>query len=248
MFVGHVNARTPNGLRPLGEYAIRAMMKRGIIIDIDHMSNAAANRTLSLAWGVPGGGYPLMSGHAGIRERNSSHRSAENSRTTAQLARIACLGGMFGLGTDGARAVDWTAEYARGYEVMRRAFAPNGVCPQSTPLGSSFIGLGTDANSLVKTPAPTLPGRFTDIYNPNNPVNAGVPPLSRSTTGNRTWDYNLDGVAHYGMFVDFLRDVRTLPASATMTGRQLVDDQMMSGADYFYRMWLKAETQKTRVP
>ena len=72
--------------------------------------------------------------------------------------------------------------------------------------------------------------------------------MSRSTQGTRTWDYNTDGVAHYGMFADFLRDVRTLPANATMNGRQIVDDQMMYGADYFYRMWLKADTQKARVP
>jgi uncharacterized repeat protein (TIGR01451 family) len=252
LFLGHVNARMPNGLTPLGEFAIRAMMRRGIIIDIDHMSNRATNRTLAVANAVPGGGYPIMSGHAGIRDRSSSNLGAENSRTTTQLARIACLGGMFGLGTDGARASAWAGEYARGYDAMRRAFAPNGLCPQSNPLGTGFLGLGTDANSLVKTPVPTLfdpvAPRFTDIYNPGNPANAGVSPLSRSSTGNRIWDYNVDGVAHYGMFVDFLRDVRTLPASPTMTGRQIVDDQMMYGAEYFYRMWLKADAQKARVP
>jgi hypothetical protein len=255
MFTGHVNTRTPNGLTPLGDFTITALMKRGIIVDIDHMSNRAANRTLSLAGAVSGGGYPVMSGHTGIRNRMATDpdnsRNAENSRTTTQLARIACLGGMFGLGTDGARAVDWIAEYARGYEVMRRAFAPNGICPNGDPLGGSFIGLGTDANSLVKTPRPTMldpvSPRFTDIYNPNNPLNQGVPPLIRSATGTRTWDYNVDGVAHYGMFVDFLRDVRTLPANATMTGRQIFDDQMMYGAERFYRMWLKAEMQKVRV-
>ena len=160
---------------------------------------------------------------------------------------------MFGLGTAGARAVDWTSEYARGYDAMRRAFAPNGICPNADPLGGSgFLGLGTDTNSLVKTPQPTLnvpsSPRFTDIYNPNNPLNHGVPPLARSTEGSRTWDYNFDGVAHYGMFVDFLRDVRTLPANAVMNGRDIVDDQMMYGAERFYQMWLKAETQKTRVP
>jgi hypothetical protein len=91
--------------------------------------------------------------------------------------------------------------------------------------------------------------RFTDIYSPDNPLNAGLPPLSRSPRGsNTTWDYNVDGVAHYGMFADFLRDVRTLPASATLTGKEIVDDQMMYGADYFHRMWLKAEVQKARVP
>jgi hypothetical protein len=247
-----VNVRTPNGLTALGEFAIRAMMKRGILVDIDHMSNRAANRTLALAAAVPGGGYPVMSGHSGVRNPSSPTLNAENSRTTTQLARVACLGGMFGLGTDTARAIDWTAQYARAYDVMRRAFGPGGLCPQDNPLGLGFMGLGTDTNSLVKTPRPTLfdpiQARFTPIYTPSDPLNAGVPPLLMSTTGGMTWDYNVHGVAHYGMFVDFLRDVRRLPANATMTGRQIVDDQMMYGADYFYRMWLKADTQKTRVP
>jgi uncharacterized repeat protein (TIGR01451 family) len=253
LFLGHVNGRLANGLSVQGEFAIRAMMRRGIIIDIDHMSDRAANRTLAIATGIPGGGYPVTSGHSAVRDRTSSGHNAENSRTTSQLARIACLGGMFGLGTDGVGAHRWAAEYERGYNAMRRAFAPNGLCPQGYPLGAGFIGLGTDANSLVKTPVPTLldpvgPLRFTDIYNPANPLNAGVPPLARSTTGSKTWDYNIDGVAHYGMFVDFLRDVRTWNVNGAMPGRQIVDDQMMYGADYFYRMWLKADTQKAVVP
>jgi WD40 repeat protein len=252
-FTGHVNVRSPNGLTSLGDYTIRALMRRGIIIDIDHMSDRAANRTLTIAGNIPGGGYPLASGHSGLRSRFVPSSNAENSRTTTQLARIACLGGMFGLGTAGSRAVNWTAEYARGYEAMRRAFAPNGICPNADPLGGSgFLGMGTDTNSLVKTPRPTLTDpagpRFTNIYDPNAPVNQGVTPLVRSTTGARTWDYNLDGVAHYGMFVDFLRDVRTLPANSVMNGRDIVDDQMMYGAERFYRMWLKAEAQKIMVP
>jgi uncharacterized repeat protein (TIGR01451 family) len=248
VFTGHVNARTTNGLTNLGDFAIDALMKRGMIVDIDHMSDRAANRTLARAAAVPGGGYPVTSGHSGVRSRTSS-QNKENARTTTQLARIACLGGMFGLGTDGAQATSWTGEYARGYEVMRRAFAPNGLCPQGQPLGVGYMGLGTDTNSLVKTPQPSG-ARFTPIYIASHPLNAGAtPPLTQSAKGNgQVWDYNLDGVAHYGMFADFLRDVRTLPANATMSGRQIVDDQMMYGAEYFYRMWLKADTQKVRVP
>jgi len=252
-FFGHVNTRRPNGLTARGEFAIRAMMRRGMIVDIDHMSDRAANRTLAIANAVSGGGYPVTSGHTAVRDRASSQFNAETSRTTTQLARIACLGGMFGLGTDAAGAHRWAQHYERGYNVMRRAFAPNGLCPSTLPLGAGFVALGTDANSLVKTPVPPMldpggPIRFADIYNASNPLNAGVPPLARSSTGTRTWDYNTDGVAHYGMFVDFLRDVRHFSLPGLMPGREMVDDQMMYGADYFYRMWLKADTQKTRVP
>ena len=171
-------------------------MRRGIIVDIDHMSNRAANRTLAIATAVPNGGYPVMSGHAGIRERANPNFNAETARSTAQLARIACLGGMFGLGTDSAGAHRWAALYNRGYNVMRGAFAPNGLCPGTRRLATASWRSGTDANSLVKTPMPPMldpvgPPRFIDIYNANHPNNAGVPPLTRSTTGTRTWDYNI---------------------------------------------------------
>ena len=96
---------------------------------------------------------------------------------------------------------------------------------------------------------PAGPPRFSPIYDPSHSANTGQSTLFRPSKGpGTTWDYNVDGVAHYGMFADFLRDVRTLPASAVMTGAQIVDDQMMYAADYFYQTWRKADAQKARVP
>ena len=250
---GNVNVRTPNGLTSLGEYAIKAMMKHGMIIDIDHMSNAAVERALQIAEGVPHGGYPMMSGHSGIR--NVANFNKENSRTPAQLKRVACLGGMFGLGTDGAKATDWAREYAQAFNIMNGAFTTPGACANPS-LGTGMVAFGTDMNSLVKSPRPTMaefpPGdvpRFADIYNSNNSNNTDnpfLPVLPRSQTGARTWDYNTDGVAHFGMLADFVRDVRTAPAQG-MPGKDLVDNHLLHTADYFYRMWQKVETQKSNV-
>ena len=39
-----------------------------------------------------------------------------------------------------------------------------------------------------------------------------------------------------------------LGGTATLTGHQMVDDQLVYGAENFYRMWQKDETQKARVP
>ena len=92
--------------------------------------------------------------------------------------------------------------------------------------------------------------RFADIYNASNPANTDnplLPVLPKSRSGTRTWDYNNDGVAHYGLFADFVRDVRTLPADRGVNGKNLVDNQLMRNADYFYRMWQKVEAQKSNV-
>ena len=56
------------------------------------------------------------------------------------------------------------------------------------------------------------------------------------------WDYNVDGVAHYGMLPDFLQAVRSLPGGANM-----IDNNLMYGADYFYETWRISEVQSTKV-
>jgi microsomal dipeptidase-like Zn-dependent dipeptidase len=253
-FLGHVNARSPNGITSLGTFAITTMMKRGMIIDVDHLSDRAVDTVLQLAEAVPGGGYPLVSGHSAIRDR--VHFNAENSRSRAQLQRIGCLQGMFGLGTDAAEAREWATEYMDAFTEMGK---PTARCPGASALAPGRVAFGTDINSLVSTPRPTMldlkPGtlpRFADIYNPSSPANDNplLPALSRSKTGLRTWDYNFDGVAHYGMFADFVKDVRAAPVSATLPagGKDLVDNHLLQSADYFFRMWKRIETQKAIVP
>jgi microsomal dipeptidase-like Zn-dependent dipeptidase len=245
---GHRNGRTPTGLTPSGEFAIRAMMKLGMIIDIDHMSQRAAERALQIAEGIPGGGYPLMSGHSAIRGQHTEF-NAENSRTRTQLQRIACLQGMFGLGTGEADAYVWAREYADAFNEMSKAFAPTSQCPNKVSFGPGIVALGTDMNSLVKAPRPTM---GPDLK-PGSPIRAGLYnapgfPTSRSSAGGKTWDYNLEGVAHYGMLADFLKDVRTAPVNQGISGADVVDNHFMRSADYFWRMWQKIEAQKSRVP
>lgn len=61
----------------------------------------------------------------------------------------------------------------------------------------------------------------------------------------KSWNYNTDGVAHYGMLWDFLQDVRTLTGSAPTDhlGQRMVDNNFMYGADYFFRTWEIAEAR-----
>ena len=101
-----------------------------------------------------------------------------------------------------------------------------------------MVVFGTDMNSLVKTPRPTMvefaPGdvpRFADIYNANNPANTDNPLLPvqpKSQTGTRVWDYNIDGVAHDGMLADFVKDVQTAPTSQAMAGKDIVDNHLLT--------------------
>lgn len=205
---GHMNSR---GLTPLGEDAIKEMMKLGMMIDIDHMSQKSANRALELAEAVVDGGYPLNSGHNG--PRSAPPYNTEYNRTESQLQQIGALGGMLGLSTAGVSASTFVEHY-------------NAVMQ---PTGNIKIGLGSDLNGLVKAPCP---GTGAMRYDDNFP---------RSVTGGKEWDYNIDGVAHYGMLPDFLRDVGTVPGGA------VVSAHLFRAAESFARMWERCEAQKTKV-
>lgn len=89
---GHRNVR---GLTKLGRFAIREMMRMGMIIDIDHMAEIGVDETLAMAEAVRGG-YPLNSGHNSFRALR--YDASENHRTAEQLERIRSLGGIMGLG------------------------------------------------------------------------------------------------------------------------------------------------------
>ena len=62
---------------------------------------------------------------------------------------------------------------------------------------------------------------------------SGNEPLRRYTTGNRDWDFNTDGMAHYGLMPDFLQDLRNVglsPSSLT---------PLFRSAEDYIQMWEK---------
>ncbi|GLW63769.1 hypothetical protein Arub01_20130 [Actinomadura rubrobrunea] len=84
-----------NGLTELGEYAVRAMIERGMIVELDHMSVKAADRTLSI---LEEERYPgVVSGHGW----SDAHFAS----------RIYRLGGM--IASYGSSADTFAAEWRR---------------------------------------------------------------------------------------------------------------------------------------
>jgi hypothetical protein len=219
--IGHQNSQ---GLTPLGEFAIRKMMSLGMLIDIDHMSQHSADRALQIAAAVPGGGYPLNSGHNSRRGTCGTGDVTENSRTADQLAKIGALHGMVGVGSANLDAYQWLGCYYQELQAMG---------------STAGAGFGTDTDGLVVGMPPRAGSSV--VYDSTFP---------RSQLGNRTWDYNTDGVAHYGMMFDFLKDAATYPGSDTtggLSGSTLIDRYVMGGARYFLATWQKAEAQKSKV-
>jgi microsomal dipeptidase-like Zn-dependent dipeptidase len=200
--LGHRNAK---GLTPLGVFAVKKMMQKGMIIDVDHMSQYGVDSTLSIAEKFR---YPVNSGHTGVKP------ASENQRSYKQLGRITSLGGLFGVGWSDQHAGGFMESYRKGM----RGMGNRGVC------------FGSDINSIVFTPKPR-PGSSV-IYNA-----AGFPALS---SYGHTWDYNRDGMPHYGLIRDFVRDIRNMGNTEALK-------VLYSSAHEFYEMWKTCERQKSFV-
>jgi microsomal dipeptidase-like Zn-dependent dipeptidase len=131
----------------------------------------------------------------------------ENDRTAAQYAILRQLGGMVGLGHCGN---------ARRFVEIFREVGPM--------MGYSHMAIGSDVGGFVPLPAPDSTAFV--VYDSA---------FTRCTTGNRTWDINVDGVAHYGLLPDYLRALDVVGMTAEEK------DVFMHSAEDFVRMWEKCE-------
>jgi hypothetical protein len=221
---GNVNVGIPNGFRGLtaaGKVAIQHMMDLSMLIDVDHMSELAVTDTILLAKQNTPIGYPLMSGHNNLRGTGDPNTPASERQLTAwQYAEIGKLHGMAGIGSAKADAALWLSTYQATLAAMVSGSVAAG-------------GFGTDADGMEFM----MPPRQNSSVNPAAPP-APIPPLPPAEDGLKTWDYNRDGVAHYGLLPDFLMDVGSLPGGTAAVQR------MFGGAQYFYETWFIAEQDK----
>jgi microsomal dipeptidase-like Zn-dependent dipeptidase len=185
---GHRNAL---GLTDRGRFAVRYMMRKGMLIDIDHMSDKAADETINIALE---NNYPVNAGHVIPRGEDASiNAGGERTKSNRQLRQIIQTGGMIGSGHGGEASI-----FARLL----------GNLAQLT--GYKNIAFGTDVNIDVLPAAPaTDSGRLV-----SNPIG-----LSDLTTGNKTWNfatYNSDGVSHYGLMPEYVQSVMQACSSRTV--------------------------------
>ena len=93
-------------------------------------------------------------------------------------------------------------------------------------------GFGMDMNGFGGTPPPRDDAAEKPLKYPFSPA-IGKGTIDRQVTGQRIWDYNRDGVAHYGMIPDWIQDMRTIGGA---DGRQVVED-LTRGPESYLRTW-----------
>jgi microsomal dipeptidase-like Zn-dependent dipeptidase len=190
------------GLTDLGDFAIREMVKRHMIMDPDHMSVLGRRQALSLTEALH---------YSGVM---SSHSWSTNDA----YPRIYRDGGFItpyaGESTSFVKAWQYLNKirdkryrYGLGYGADM-----NGLGHQGSPRGEN-------APNKVTYPFKSFDGKVT---------------LDKAHWGQRVWDINTDGVSMYGLYPDWVQDLRNL------AGPQIVKDMAM-GAEAYLDTWERAQ-------
>lgn len=100
------------------------------------------------------------------------------------------------------------------------------------------FGFGADINGLGAQGNP----RGADVANPVTYPFTGLGgvQVGKQRAGQRTWDINVDGVAQYGLYPDWVEDLRRVAdAQRAGDGQRIVED-MARGAEAYLQMWERA--------
>jgi microsomal dipeptidase-like Zn-dependent dipeptidase len=167
--------------------------------------------------------------HMSVIARNSALDLVESRRypgiltshswsTDNALPRISALGGLIGPAAKSPEGfvADWQHIKAHGYD-------------QLNPHLFGF-GYGADMNGFASQGGPPANPIAYPFQSPIDPTAT----VHRQRSGQRTFDINSDGTAHYGLYADWTEAVR-------VAGGQAIIDEMASGAEAYLQMWERAK-------
>jgi microsomal dipeptidase-like Zn-dependent dipeptidase len=259
---GHCNVL---GLTPAGETLVRDLMRRGMLIDLEHMSDRATARTIELAeancadLGHGRTCYPLLASHSWPRDLKRRLRDGQSigfvrpgevidattelQKSRATLAAIRDLGGVVGVITNQGRLYREDGELADECPTSSESVARALDYTVDQMGGKGGVGFGTDFNGFA--------GQAGPRFGPNACGRRGAPDaraelsypfadyFSEATqctrAGERDFDFNRDGLAHYGLLPDLIADMKLVG------GSDRAIDALFGSARAYVEMWDRAE-------
>ncbi|HLL83107.1 MAG TPA: membrane dipeptidase [Longimicrobium sp.] len=228
------NCRNTKGLTADGRALIQAMMSKGMLVDMAHMSERSVMDTFGLA--QANAYYPLYMSHGHFREVMNPDIAKYEKTTPAEVVRfIRQTGGIFGLRTAHEETRTYTPagiannchgssrSFAQAYEFGRRGL--------KVPLA-----FGADFNGFIQQTRP----RFGDTGACSATFRAEADSHARhqvlygpARVGS---EFDEKGLAHVGLLPALLEDLAHLGANTT---------PLQGSAEAFVRMWERAAGPRT---
>ncbi len=264
---GYEHACNALGMTELGKYFIGELMKRQMMIDIDHMSRLSFEDTLAIA---EANHYPVVSGHTGFIDIAEGEKRHEGNLMPQQVERIRALGGMLAAIVNQGRLHDIDTWRGAGQPVVQhfcggtsQTWAQAYLYAVNKMAGGP-VAFGTDFNGLAGLPGPRhspggLPTELIEacpgsaiVEKPRQTAWVRYPfavavagssgGLDRSVVGSRTFDVNVDGLAHVGLLPDFIEDLK----QQGIRPQDLAP--LFNSAEGYVKMWERAEAAMVTDP
>ena len=224
------NCRNKKGLTLEGVVLILEMMKKGMLIDVAHMSEKGVADTFKLL--KANSYYPMYISHGHPREIMGEAQEKYEKTTPANImAYIRQTGGVFGMRTfpDETKGyadsgVDNSCQGSTRSFAQALAFLKKGI--------KVNFALGSDFNGFI---AQTRP-RFGDLGACAGGFWAEGDAQAHAETGRLFSELDEQGLANVGLLPDFLRDLKQLGADTA---------PLYESAEAFLRMWERAGSHRT---
>jgi microsomal dipeptidase-like Zn-dependent dipeptidase len=204
------------GLTPLGEFLIEQMMRRGMIVELDHLPRRSYRRAFEI---LEQNDYPGAGTH-GLNGSGALYR----------------LGGISKTGFGRCRSPNTTATMDDGFQARIDLIEDNGGFPAE--------GFGFDLNGFAGGPGPRFgPDSVCGSNVQEDPITypfrsfAGDVTFTQPQLGNRIVDFNTEGMAHIGLVPELIEDVRRDGVSDAEL------EPLFRSAEGYLRMWEKAESR-----
>lgn len=206
--------RNARGITELGDYFLNAMIDRGVLIETDHTGTIGRRRMLDIAAERD---VPVLSGHIhAVEPKYDSRRTIE-------------VGGIISNLPDEPSPVSI-------------AFIEDLVAAYLEVNGSAdglATGLGSDINGIHNQPPPRENAAEDPLKYPFTSYDGRVV-FDRQVTGERVFDLNTDGVAHYGLYPDFIADMQQ------QEGGEQALKYLFRSAEAYLQAWERAERASRR--
>ena len=200
------------GLQPIGKHLINRMIDKGMILEIDHLSYSTLTETLSILEERQYSGF--VSSHGWLNGNSDIRERA--------LALGGILAPMNSSPSNVAQRIANYKEEVQGYDLPEEFSV-------GLPMGSDLQGVTSqtsgDNGVIINYPFTSVDGLVT---------------FSQPKTGNRTFDFANEGIAHYGLYPEWVENFKQVDALSD----DGVMDNFMSSAESYVQMWERATSSE----
>ncbi|MEH6591528.1 MAG: hypothetical protein V7746_14805 [Halioglobus sp.] len=209
-----------HGLTDLGEFLIKEIMKRGMVLEVDHFPRKSYQQAYDLMNQFD---YPA----AGTHGRNKN-------------GELYALGGISKTNFGRCRSIDSTATMDDGFQQRIALKKEKGAYPSE--------GFAFDLNGFAGYPKPRF-GPNSSCNDPQTDDGITYPftsyggdvTFTQPMLANRTVDFNNEGMVHLGLVVEVIEDVRRDGVS----DEEL--EPLFRSAEAYIRMWEKSELRGREI-